>query len=151
GLRKKPAKSRNLLSVESKASQAWSRPLKKSARAPAAMIKRKIEELRELERHAFRPRHGKKDFWEYLNGIYNAWDWTDATASARVGRRVATLCKVKTRAGNTPIRIVIDATSKQGRQDKSRWTQALEFTVAKGARRTAFKKFLDKNRGVFGC
>ena len=122
-----------------------------STERQAEATKDKIEELRRLERHAFRPRHGKTDFHEYLKGIYNAWDWTDAKTSAQVGRRVAALCKVQTRAGNSPIRVVIDATSKEGRQTKSRWTRALEYAVAKGARGTAFKKFLKNNGGAFGC
>jgi hypothetical protein len=75
----------------------------------------------------------------------------DAKASRRVGRDVAALYGIDTRKNKSPIRIVIDATSREGRQTKSRWTRALEYALAKGARGTAFKKFLKNNGGVNGC
>jgi hypothetical protein len=115
-------------------------------------IESKIKELRRLENQAFGPRHRKTDFYEYLKAIYKAWDWTDAKTASRVGRQVAKSCKIEARKNKSPIRIVIDATSKaQDRQAKSRWTQALEYAVAKRAAGNGFKKFLKKNGGVLGC
>jgi hypothetical protein len=125
-----------------------------SAKPPAwkAELKSKLKELRRLEKWAFRPRHGRKDFYEYLKGVYNLCDWTDSVVSRRHERRVARLCDLNVRAGTTPIRIVIDATaSSQDRQPKSRWAQALEYALAKKAPPNRFKKFLDQNDGVIGC
>jgi hypothetical protein len=116
-----------------------------------AGIRSKIEELGRLEKWAFRPRHGRTDFYKYLNAVYNAWDWTDPEEAARVGRRVAKLYKLKTRAGKTAIRTVIDASSKQNRQVKSRWVRALEYALAMDVRGTRFIKFLNNNGGPGGC
>jgi hypothetical protein len=117
-----------------------------------AAIKSKIEELRKLEKQAFGPRHGKTDFYEYLKAIYNAWDWSDPDAAAEVAQQVAKLHDLKIRRGNSPIRTVIDATSKtEDRQERSRWTQAIEYAVVKEAPGKGFKKFLDRNGGVAGC
>jgi hypothetical protein len=115
-------------------------------------LKSKLEELRRLEKWAFRRRHGRTDFYEYLEGVYNLCDWTDSVVSRRHERRVARLCDLNVRAGTTPIRIVIDATaSSQDRRPKSRWAQALEYALAKKAPPNRFKKFLDQNGGVIGC
>jgi len=115
-------------------------------------LKSKLKELRRLEKWAFRPRHGRKDFHEYLKGVYNLCDWTDSGVSRRQGQRVAKLCDLNVRAGTTPIRIVIDATASiQKRDTKSRWAQALEYALAKKAPPNRFKKFLDENGGVIGC
>jgi hypothetical protein len=115
-------------------------------------LKSKLKELRRLEMRAFRPRHGRTDFYEYLNGLYNLCDWTDPKTSGRVGQRVAKLCDLNVRAGTTPIRIVIDATApNQDRQTKSRWVQALDYALAKKAPPNRFRRFLDQNGGVLGC
>jgi hypothetical protein len=114
-------------------------------------LRAKIEELRRLEQAAFGPRHGKTDFHGYLRAVFNGWDWANPKVSRRVGRRVAKLYRIDTRKNKIPIRVVIDATCKQDRQTKSRWAQALEYAVARGARGNAFKKFLKENGGVFGC
>jgi hypothetical protein len=124
-----------------------------SAKPPPweVQLRAKIEELRRLEQKAFGPRHGKTDFHKYLKGVFNKWDWADPKVSRRVGRRVAKLYKIDTRKNKTPIHVVIDATCKQDRQTKSRWAQAVEYAVATGARGDAFKKWLKKNGGVYGC
>jgi hypothetical protein len=114
-------------------------------------LKSKLKKLRKLEKWAFRPRHGRTDFYEYLKAVYNGWDWADPKVSRQVGRRVAKLCQIDSRKNKSPIRVVIDATSKQDYKPKSRWTQALEYAVAMGARGNAFKNFLDKNGSVYGC
>jgi hypothetical protein len=117
-----------------------------------ADLKVKLDELRRLEKWAFRPRHGRTDFYKYLKGVYNLCDWTDSTTSGRVGQRVANLCHLNVRAGTTPIRIVIDATSSSDdRQEKSEWARALEYAITKKARRAGFLKFLRRNGGPSGC
>jgi hypothetical protein len=126
-----------------------------SAKPPAwkAELKSKLNELRRQEQWAFRPRHGRKDFYEYLKGVYNLCDWTDSGVSQRHEREVARLCDLNVRAGTTPFRIVIDATASilQDRQTKSRWVRALEYALAKKAPPNRFEKFLDQNGGVIGC
>jgi hypothetical protein len=114
-------------------------------------LKSKLKKLRELEKWAFRPRHGRKDFHKYLKGIYDLCDWTDYGVSQRHEREVARLCDLNVRAGTTPFRIVIDATSKEDRQTKSRWVRALEYALEKNAPSNDFEKFLDENGGVLGC
>jgi hypothetical protein len=125
----------------------------KRASAPwEAGIRSKIEKLRKREKWAFRPRHGRTDFYKYLRALYSAWSWTDPEKAARAGRRVAKLYDVKPRVGKTPIQIVIDATCKQDRQVKSRWAQALEYALAMDTPPgTGFIKFLKENGGPEGC
>ena len=125
-----------------------------SAKPPAweVELKSKLKELRRLEKWAFRPRHGRTDFYDYLKGVYNLCDWTNPFVSGQVSRRVAKLCNIKVRAGTIPVRIVIDATSSsQDRQEKSEWAQALQYAIKKKARGTGFKNFLKRNGGPAGC
>jgi hypothetical protein len=125
-----------------------------SAKPPAweVELKSKLKELRRLEKWAFRPRHGRTDFYGYLKGVYNLCDWTDPKISRQTGRRVAKLCNLKVRAGTIPVRIVIDATSSsKDRQEKSEWARALQYAITKKARGSAFKNFLKRNGGPAGC
>jgi hypothetical protein len=125
-----------------------------SAKPPAweVELKSKLKELRRLEKWAFRPRHGRTDFYGYLKGVYNLCDWTDPKISRQTGRRVAKLCNLKVRAGTIPVRIVIDATSSsKDRQEKSEWAQALEYAIANNVHRKRFKTFVKENGGVAGC
>jgi hypothetical protein len=118
-------------------------------------LKSKLKELEHLEKWAFRPRHGRTDFYKYLKGVYNLCDWTDKKISRRMGQRVAKLCNLKVRAGTESIRIVIDATSpgqsRREQQEKSEWAQALEYAIRKKARRAAFINFLNRTGGPSGC
>src|ERR1700730_16589133 len=115
-------------------------------------LKSKLKELRRLEKWAFRPRHGRFDFYEYLKGIYNLCDWTDKKNTGRIGQRVENLRNLQVRAGTNPIRIVIDATSSsQKRDEKSEWAQALQYAIRKKTRGAAFKNFLKRNGGPSGC
>jgi hypothetical protein len=125
-----------------------------SAKPPSweAGLKSKLDELRRLEKKAFRRRHGRTDFYEYLKGVYNLCDWTDPKVSQREGQRVAKICNLKVRAGTAPVRTVIDATSSsQDRQVKSRWARALQYAIRKNAPGSEFKNFLKRNGGPFGC
>jgi hypothetical protein len=115
-------------------------------------LKLKLEELDRLEQWSFRRRHGRKDFYKYLQGVYNFCDWTNSGLSRRVGRRVATLRDLNVRAGTTSIQIVIHATaSSQERDVKSRWAQALQYALAKKTPPNHFIRFLDQNGGVEAC
>jgi hypothetical protein len=117
----------------------------------AAAIKIKIRELRALESQAFAARHGKTDFYVYLNAIYKARDWTDSAGSRRSANDVAAVCQVGTRKNKSPIRTLIDATSIQKRDVKSEWAQALEYAIANKVRGNHFKAFVKQNGGVAGC
>jgi hypothetical protein len=126
--------------------------LKKPTGLVAASIEREIKRLRELETWSFRAHHGRTDFYKYLDGVYNAWDWTDKQDSRRVGRNVAALYDIDTRENKSPIRIVIDATAEdQDRKVKSKWASTLEYAVVKKVSGARFKEFLNKNGGVYGC
>ena len=125
-----------------------------SAKPPAweVELKLKLKELRRLEKWAFRPRHGRTDFYKYLKGVYNLCDWTNPFVSRQVSRRVAKLCNLKVRAGTIPVRIVIDATSSsKDRQEKSEWARALQYAITKRAPGSGFQKFLIRNGGPSGC
>jgi hypothetical protein len=118
----------------------------------AASIRRKIEKIRKAEQQAFGPRHKRTAFYDYLKTIYVAWDWTDPAESKRVGRAVAALYGIVSRQNKSPLRSVIDATTKiSDRHVKSRWAQALEYAVAKKVPGRRFKTFLQNNGGVIGC
>lgn len=125
-----------------------------SPKAPDAWkteLKLKIEKLRRLEKRAFGPRHGKTDLYNYLKAVYKLCDWTNPFVSRRVSRRVAKLYGIKIRAGNLPIRVVIDATCKEDRQTKSRFVQALEYVKESEVPATRFKAFLRDQGGIELC
>jgi hypothetical protein len=124
-----------------------------ASKAPAweVELKAKIGELRRLEKEAFGPWHGRTDSYNYLQAVYKVCDWSDPKVSRRVSRRVAKLYDVKIRTGNLPIRTVIDATCKGGRDVKSRFVQALEYARAKGVSAERFKTFLIEQRGIEAC
>jgi hypothetical protein len=114
-------------------------------------LRAKIDELRRLEQKAFGPRHGKTDSYNYLKAVYGFCDWSDPKVSQRVGGRVAQLYDMKVRAGALPIRIVIDATSKEEYQTKSRWVQALEYVGVNRIPAKRFKTFMTEERGIEAC
>src|SRR6202022_1284546 len=125
-----------------------------SAKPPAweVELKSKLKELRGLEKWAFRPRHGRTDFYKHLKGVYNLCAWTDPKGARQMGRRVAKLRNLKVRAGTIPVRIVIDATSSsKGPREKSEWAQALEYAISQKARGTGLKKFFKRHGGPSGC
>jgi hypothetical protein len=69
----------------------------------AASIERKIEKLRKKERWSFRAKHGRTDFYRYLEAVYGVQDWDDEKASERWSQSVAALFKVRTRLGRIRI------------------------------------------------
>jgi hypothetical protein len=117
----------------------------------AASIKGKIEKLRKKEKWSFRERHKRTDFYAYLDAVYRVQDWHDKRESKRWARKVATMYEIKGRENKSPIHIIIDASSEQDRQVKSRWAIAVEYAVAMKVRKSNFVKFLEKNGGPAGC
>jgi ribonuclease HI len=119
-----------------------------------AEIKAAIEALRELEEKSFGPRHGKTDFYDYLEGVWRLHSlWRADGKSKERARQVASIYGLKLRKNTHPIRVIIDASSEQDREVKSRWTRALEFARKHRSKvaKVGFAHFLESNGGVDGC
>jgi hypothetical protein len=116
----------------------------------AGSIKSKIEKLRKKEKWSFRERHGRTDFYRYLDAVYRVQDWRDARESERWAQKVAALFEVRTRKNTHPIRIIIDVSSDQNRHVKSDWSRTLQHALAEKVRRSAFLKFLHTIGGPAG-
>ena len=118
--------------------------------------KREIETMRKIEEKVFGPRHGKTDFYEYLEAVLKLYaDWK---AGDKVKKRVPRLARlykneVKLRKNTHPIRAIIDASSNQKADVKSEWTRALQYALKQKSqvKNVGLKKFLEINGGVAGC
>jgi hypothetical protein len=66
---------------------------------------------------------------------------------------VASIYEVKLRNNTHPIRVIINASSAQNREIKSRWTRALQFALKHRAEvvEMGLMRFLERNGGVDGC
>ena len=118
--------------------------------------KREIEMLRKIEEKVFGPRHGKTDFYEYLEAVLKLYaDWKAGGKAKKRVPRLARLYKaeVKLRKNTHPIRVIIDASSKQKADVKSEWTRALQYALKNKSQveNVGLKKFLESNGGVAGC
>lgn len=119
-------------------------------------INREIEALKELEKKAFGPRHGKTDCYHYLRGVlelYRKWkeEKNRKTRKEQLAKFYAD--RIKLRKNTHTIRAIIDASSEQDATVKSRWTRALQY-VEKNAtevQRVGFWKFIENNGGIGGC
>jgi hypothetical protein len=119
-----------------------------------AKRKAEIEKLRELEKKAFGPRHGKTDFYEYLDGVLELYfKWKAAGKSQTRAKQLASIYEFKLRKSTHPIRAIIDASSEQDSVVRSRWTRALQFALKHGSQveKIGLGKFLESNGGVGGC
>ena len=93
-------------------------------------IRDEIERLRALEEKAFGPRHGKYDFYDYLEEVWELYSkWKEANKAHARAKRLAAMYKFKLRQNTHPIRAIIDASSKKGVGDKSEWTRALQYAA----------------------
>ena len=73
-------------------------------------IRSEIEVLRALEERAFGPRHGKFDFYDYLDGVWKLYSkWKEANKAQTRAKRLASMYKFKLRKNTHPIRAIIDA------------------------------------------
>jgi hypothetical protein len=132
---------------------------KKEAKSKRAKVEKSnwtileiIGKLRKSEKRAFGDRHGRADFYSYLDQIYNILDWSNAQESEWWGQKVAALFDIDVRKNKSPIHITVDASSRErDRQKKSRWSVAIEYAVAKSVPKSKFIKFLENNGGVAGC
>ena len=117
-------------------------------------VKREIEALRKLEDKAFGPRHGKYDFYEYLEGVWKLFlKWRGIRKSQARAKRLASLHGFKLRANTHPIRTIIDASSRQDVRVKSRWTRALQYAEKHKSQveKVGLSEFLESNGGPAGC
>jgi hypothetical protein len=119
-----------------------------------AKIRSEIEVLRALEEKAFGPRHGKYDFYVYLEAVWKLYlKWKEARRTQARAKRLAAMYKFKLRKNTHPIRAIIDASSTKEVGDKSEWTRALKYAERKRSQveKVGFKKFLESNGGPAGC
>jgi hypothetical protein len=111
-----------------------------------------IERLCELEQKSFGPRHGRTDFYEYLQGVYAVYlDWRAKHKARRNARRVADLYELPVRKKTHPIRVLLDATSDADSRLKSRWAQALQFADLQGVGADGILDLFKRFGGLAGC
>ena len=123
----------------------------------AAIIDNHIKRLRRIEDGCFGPRHKKTDFYKYLEAVLKLYlKWKDANFSGNAAKSVLAKLypgRVKIRSNTHTIRSIIDASSEQDKQTKSRWTNALRYAVRKRAtvEDIGLDGFFGKNGGPAGC
>ena len=127
-----------------------------------------ITELARLEKWAFRPRHKRTDFYEYLDGILKLYlKWKDRNCAGKGATRVLAEIypdKVKICRGTHTIRCIIDASSpgidalsKGDKEDeekkRSRWANALRYAAKNRAtvKEIGLGGFFGRNGGPAGC
>lgn len=117
---------------------------------------KEIERLRKLAEKAFGPRHGRYDFYDYLEGVWELYlKWkADKKLKAR-SEQLAEFYKdkVKLRRNTHAIRAIIDASCSQSPDDKSEWTRALKHLENNLAQvqEVGFRNFIEDNGGPYGC
>ena len=117
-------------------------------------INREIEALKELEKKAFGPRHGKTDCHRYLEGVLKLYrKWKEQKNRKTRKEQLAEIYKIKLRKNTHTIRAIIDASSEQDATDKSRWTRALQYVERNATEvdKVGFRKFIEGNGGSAGC
>jgi hypothetical protein len=91
-----------------------------------------IERLSNLEDDAFQPRHGRYDFYKYLDAVLKVYlQWTDEEARKTRAKQVGALVNLAPRKGRLALHALIHATSKQPTEVKNRWVHALQFAAKK--------------------
>lgn len=119
-----------------------------------AKIRGEIEVLRKLEEKAFGPRHGKYDFYAYLEEVWKLYlKWKIAKKIKARARQLSSWYQVKLRKNTHLTRAIIDASSKKNVGDKSEWTRALKYVEKNRsqAEKVGLRKFLESNGGPAGC
>jgi hypothetical protein len=113
-----------------------------------------IKRLSKLEDDAFLPRHGRYDFYKYLEAVLKVyWQWTDDRAAKTRGEQLGVLVALAPRSGRRALHTLIHATSKQPLVVKNRWVHALQFCAKnrKAVERADFASFIREHNGVAGC
>ena len=117
-------------------------------------IRGEIQGLCALEGKAFGPRHGKYDFYDYLEKVWELYSkWKEANKAQIRAKRLASMYKFKLRKNTHPIRAIIDASSTKHVGDKSEWTRALKYVEKNRSQveKMGCRHFLESNGGPAGC
>ena len=118
-------------------------------------IRSAIEKLRTMWLTSFDARHGKTDFYNYLNGVWTLYAaWKKENTRKENKRIAARLYDLKIRKNTHTIRAIIDASAKDEDPGvKSKWTRALQFAArhSQEIEEPGLVKFLEVNGGVAGC
>ena len=117
-------------------------------------IRGEIGGLRALEEKAFGPRHGKYEFYDYLEKVWELYSkWKEANKAQIRAKRLASMYKFKLRKNTHPIRAIIDASSTKDVGDKSEWTRALKYAESNRSQveKMGCRDFLESNGGPAGC
>jgi hypothetical protein len=130
--------------------------MKKSLKKRRRLIARQAEldRLRRLEKKAFRDRHGRMDFYKYLNAVLEVyWKWKDAHGRKTRRDELAQLADLQVRANHTAMHVLVAATSRQDARVRSRWTKGLLFASKRraGIERHGFDWFWFKWRSIANC
>ena len=115
-----------------------------------------IEHLRKLAEKAFGSQHGRYDFYDYLEGVWELYlRWKADKKLKRRSKQLAKFYKdkVKLRKNTHAIRAIIDASCDKGPDDKSEWTRALQYLEKNLAQvqEAGFRNFIEENGGPYGC
>jgi hypothetical protein len=113
-----------------------------------------IERLSKLEDDAFQPRHGRYDFYKYLDAVLKVYlQWTDEAARKTRAEQVGALVDLAPRKGRLALHALIHATSKQPLEVKNRWVHALQFAAKNREKveRAGFESFIREHNGIAGC
>ena len=117
-----------------------------------AVLSEMIDDLRDAEQKSFGDHHRRTDFYRYLTDVYDTdVYWKGRKNSKQRARRVAALIGRKVRKNTHPLLILIDATSTQSAQVRTRWVQALRFAARRGVKPEDLSSFFNNNNGVSGC
>ena len=115
-----------------------------------------IDRLTDLEKLAFGKRHGKNDFYKYLEAVlkeYWRWRGDGERKSHRV--QLASIKNISSRKGRTTLHVLIEATSDQEARVRNRWVQGLRFAQRRKNRsaieKNGLKIFCKKYGGISGC
>lgn len=114
-----------------------------------------IKRLKELEADAFRPRHGRFDFYGYLEAILKVyWTWDDKKSRQNHREQLGVLATpvIRPRKGRATLHFLILATSQQKLEVKNRWIQAMRFASRnrKAVEQAGLADFVRKHGGISG-
>ena len=119
-----------------------------------AEIRGEIEKLRDVEKNAFRGRHARFEFYNYLDRVVRFyWRCRDAGKPKTARKMIAAEYGLKDRKGKRLLHVIVEATSQQPAQTRNRWVQALQFAAKhrQQVEKDGFSKFVKDYGGIAGC
>ena len=117
-------------------------------------MRKQVDELRRIESHSFRQRHGRTDFYEYLEAVLQVYSgWKKKGKGVGLRDYLMSVYNLASRKGKFALHYLVEASSKQGEKVRNRWVQALRYASGKRAavKKLEFVKFLQENGGIVGC